>query len=90
MAALPFQLFKSQEIACVKYNTVPGRLAIIGASALDSSKDGTLFAAGISKKVQVCSLHVDCFVDGLYSHMYYMCVEDTIVCYIATCYYNMI
>lgn len=51
MAALPFQLFKSQEIACIKYNTVPGRLAIIGASALDSSKDGTLFAAGISKKV---------------------------------------
>ena len=49
MATLPFKLFKSEEIACIKY--VP----IIESSALDSSKDGTLFAAGVSKKVQVRS-----------------------------------
>ena len=56
MATPPFQLFKSEELACIKYNNIMSeRVSIIEASALDSSKDGTLFAVGASKKIQVCT-----------------------------------
>lgn len=56
MATLPSQMFKSKELACVKYNLLE-RISVIEASSLDSSRDGTLFAARVSERVHV-RMHV--------------------------------
>ena len=41
-----------KDLACIQYSTSE-RVPVIEASALDSSKDGILFAAGVSKRVYV-------------------------------------
>ena len=53
MATLSSQMFKGKELACIKYN-LSERVSVIEAPSLDSSRDGTLFAAGVSKRVRVC------------------------------------
>lgn len=42
----------SKELACIQYSTSE-RVPVIEPSALDSSKDGVLFAVGVSKRVYV-------------------------------------
>ena len=63
-------MFKGKELACIRYNLLE-RVPAIEASSLDSSRDGTLFAAGVSKRVQVRRVY---YVIIYIATSYFLCV----------------